>query len=317
MKYGRIKGINKDISKVVLGTMVIRPDAKGCTNFAFDLLDAALESGINTLDTARVYGSEGTIGEWIKARNNREKVIILTKGAHPGPQENRVTPSDIQEDIENSLKDLQTDYIDIYMLHRDDPEIPVASIMDTLNQYVKSGTIKAIGGSNWTYQRLAEANSYAKEKGLTPFTASSPNFGLAVQVNSPWGTDCVSISGPDNEPARQWYKDNNMPVFAYSSIARGFFSGKVATPADIDKVDDACKRAYCHPINFKILDKAYALAKKKGVTVAEIAIAFCFASSLDVFPLIGAASKDEILSIVKALDIVITPEEAAELISVQ
>ena len=280
-------------------------------------MDKAVENGINTFDTAKVYGSEPNIGRWMKERENRNDVIILTKGAHHDANGSRVVPDKLSEDIENSLNQLETDYIDIFMLHRDDHAVPVSDIIDTLNKYIKSGKIKAIGGSNWTHERLAEANAYAADKGLTPFTASSPNYGLGVQVNNPWGEGCVSIGGPDDEPVRKWYIENNMPVYAYSCIARGLFSGRITSASytpETDLLDDACKRAYCYPINFKRLDKAYSLAEKKGVTVAEIALAYCFAGDLDVFAILGASCHEEITSAVKALDITITPDEAAELI---
>ena len=318
MKYGKVRGVDKDISRIVFGTMVVYPDANGSLDKAFDLLDAAVANGITAMDTAKVYGNEPYIGKWVKERGNREKIVILTKGAHPDNDGSRVVPKKLSEDIENSLKQLQTDYIDLYMLHRDDVNVPVSDVIDTLNRYIKSGVIKAIGGSNWTHERLAEANAYALENGLIPFTASSPNYSLGVQVEDPWGGGCVSISGPDDEDARKWYIDNNIPVFAYSSICKGLFSGRITsenyTP-DTDALDNVCKHAYCYPINFKRLDKAYALAEKKGVTVAEIALAYCFAGKLDVFALLGTASNDEIKSAVKALSIEITPEEAFELIS--
>jgi len=318
MKYGKVKGVDKNVSRIVLGTMIIHPTEDGSLSKAFDLLDTAVENGITTFDTAKVYGSEPNIGKWIKERGNREKIVILTKGAHHDSDGSRVVPEKLSQDIENSLKQLQTEYIDIYMLHRDDLNVPVSDIIETLNKYIASGAIKAIGGSNWTHQRMAEANAYALEKGLTPFTASSPNYGLGVQVDNPWGEGCISIGGPDDDEARKWYIDNDMPVFAYSSLARGLFSGKITSAEydpDTDLLDAACKRAYCYPVNFKRLDKAYALAEKKGVSVAEIAVAYCFAGKLDVFALLGAASREEIKSAVKALDVVITPEEAAELIS--
>ncbi|MCL2820567.1 MAG: aldo/keto reductase [Oscillospiraceae bacterium] len=317
MKYGRIAGIDKEISRIIFGTMIIHPDENGSYDRVFSLLDSAMENGITTFDTAKVYGSEPNIGKWMKERDNRSDVVIITKGAHPDENGSRVPAAKLAEDIENSLRQLQTDYIDIYMLHRDDLTVPVSDIMDTLNRYVGSGAIKAIGGSNWTVERFTEANNYALEKGLTPFTASSPNYGLAVQVENPWGDGCISISGPENDVVRKWYVENNMPVFAYSSIARGFFSGRVTSSdysPDTDKLDDVCKYAYCHPVNFKRLDKAYTLAEKKGVTVAEIAIAYCFAGELDVYALLGAESLLEINSAVKALDVEITPEEAAWLV---
>ncbi|MBM3210838.1 aldo/keto reductase, partial [Candidatus Poribacteria bacterium] len=169
MLYGSVKGVDKSVSRLVLGTMII--NARELEK-SFSLMDAAIELGCTTLDTAHVYGSEGAIGRWMEERKNRDKVIILTKGAHPNADRKRVTPFDITADMHDSLARLKTDYIDIYLLHRDDPDVPVGPIVECLNEHLRAGRIKAFGGSNWRHERIQEANDYAQSHGLVPFTAS-------------------------------------------------------------------------------------------------------------------------------------------------
>src|SRR5258708_26209575 len=196
MKYGTIPGIDKPISRLVQGTVAINPAG---LEAGFTLLDSVFELGCTTIDTAHVYGSdrEMAIGKWIAERKNRDKVVILAKGSHHNNVRNRVTPFDIAADLHDSLARFQTDYFDLYVLHRDDPAVPVGPIVEALNEWKRAGKIRAFGGANWSYDRIEEANEYAGEHGLTPFACSSPNFSLADQIQPPWG-GCVTISGPGN-----------------------------------------------------------------------------------------------------------------------
>lgn len=311
MKYGKVKGVEKPISRLVLGTMIINLNER---EKSFKLMDDVFELGCTTLDSAHVYGSETAIGEWMQERNNREKVVVLTKGAHHSADRKRVTPSDITSDLQDSLARLKTDYIDIYMLHRDDPDYPIGPIVEILNEHHNSGKIKSFGGSNWRHERINEANEYAEKHGLIPFAASSPNFGLAEQVLDPWGPGCVSISGPQEAKAREWYLANQLPIFAYSSLGRGFFSGRITREnfdSIKDSIDGACRHAYCHEVNFKRLDRVQILAKEKGVTVPQIATAYIMSQPLNVFALVGAASKEEYKANSDALNIELTSEELA------
>jgi aryl-alcohol dehydrogenase-like predicted oxidoreductase len=310
MKYGSVKGVDKPISRLVLGTMIIH---NGNLKENFDLLDATFELGCTTLDTANVYASEEPIGLWMQKRCNRDKVVILDKGAHPGNGP-RVNPKDITADLTKSLERFKSDYIDLYLLHRDDPDVPVGPIIEVLNEHLSAGRIHAFGGSNWKYERIKEANEYAETHGLVPFSASSPNYGLAEQVQDPWGPGCVSISGPSEVKAREWYLKTNMPIFAYSSLGRGFFSGRITREnfeAQKDKIDGACRHAYCHEVNFKRLDRVQILAKEKGVTVPQIAVAYIMNQPLNVFALVGAANRDEFKANVEACEIKLTQEELA------
>jgi aryl-alcohol dehydrogenase-like predicted oxidoreductase len=314
MEYQSVAGTTKPLSRLILGTMIISVQEK---ERSFALLDAVFELGCTAFDTAHGYAggnSERGIGQWMEERGNRERVVIVTKGCHHNADRRRVTPFDLTSDLYDSLARLRCDYVDIYLLHRDDPAVPVGPIVETLNEHLQAGRIRAFGGSNWTHQRITEANEYAERHGLVPFVASSPNYGLAEQVRDPWGGGCVTVSGPENRDARAWYQANQMPVMAYSSLARGFFSGRI-TPDNFDEMkstlDRACLTAYCHEPNFRRLERALILAQEKQVGVPQIVLAYMFASPLNVFPIIGAASGQEFRENLRAFDIKLTENECA------
>jgi aryl-alcohol dehydrogenase-like predicted oxidoreductase len=280
-------------------------------------MDAAVERGCTALDTAHVYGggdSERAIGRWMEARGNRDRMVIVGKGGHHNPDRKRITPYDMRADLEDSLARLRTEYIDIYLLHRDDPDVAVGPIVEAFNELKAMGKIRAFGGSNWRHERIREANEFAAAHGLTPFAASSPNFGLAEQVNDPWGPGCVTLSGPGQEEARAWYARTRLPVFAYSSLGRGFFSGRVTRKAfeeNPDIVDGACRNAYCHEVNFQRLDRAERLAAERGLSVPQVAMAFIMNQPLNVFALVGAQNGAELEQNIAACEVDLTPDEVA------
>ena len=316
MRTQTIDGVTKPVSRLILGTMVVSTERR---EYSFQLLDDAHELGYMTLDTAHVYAggnSERCIGEWMQERGNREDVVIIGKGSHPNADRKRVTPFDIAADLHDTLTRLRTDYVDLYMLHRDDTDVPVGRIVDALNEHVDAGRIRAFGGSNWTHERLREANEYARAHGLTPFAASSPNYSLADQINDPWGGESgsVTVSGPNNADARRWYADTQMPVCAWSSLARGFFSGRISR-ANRDKaadiLDGAALRAYCHDVNFARLDRVEILAIEKGLSVVQIALAYVLSSPMNIFAIVGAENRAELQSNTDAHDVTLTEAERA------
>jgi aryl-alcohol dehydrogenase-like predicted oxidoreductase len=295
MEYTTITGIKKPVSRLILGTLVI--SIKNSKQ-SFALLDNVFKYGCTSFDTAHGYGrgdSERGLGQWMDERGIRDKIVIISKGCHPHHGKPRVTPADLTSDLYDSLPRLKTDYIDLYLLHRDDVSVQVGPIMEILNEHLSAGRIHAFGASNWTHQRIAEANEYAEKHNLQPFAASSPNYGLAEQVEDPWGYGCMSISGPENREAREWYRKNQMPVLAYSSLARGLFSGRI-TRDNFEKMkstlDHACLKAYCHERNFKRLDRATQLAKKKNITIPQLALSYILNSPINVFPVIGATIEE-------------------------
>lgn len=314
MEYATISRLDKKISRFVMGTFGMFPDEN--IHKHFETLDAAFDLGINTIDTARAYDSEPTVGRWIKERGLRDQIVLLSKGAHPNQFRDRVTSYDIDADLYDSLAALETDYLDIYLLHRDNTELPVGPIVEKLNEHYAAGRIKCFGGSNWTHQRLEEANEYAYAHNLVPMDISSPNYSLAEQVKNPWAPGCVTISGPQNEDAKSWYTENQMPVFAYSSLARGLFSGRVTRELfekNPEEINNFCRTGYCYECNFVRLDRCAELAAEKNVTIPQIAMAFVIDSPLNVFPIIGAANRSEIESSLGALNVKLTPAEVAYL----
>lgn len=314
MQYATIVGVEKPVSRLVLGTMIIN---RGEREKSFALLDAAVAQGITALDCAHVYAggdSERCVGEWMAARGNRERTVIVTKGCHHNADRQRVTPWDIASDLHDSLARLKTPYVDVWLLHRDDMSVPVGPIVEALDGLRRQGKVRAYGGSNWTHARLTEANAYANAHGLAPFTASSPNFSLAEQVRDPWGPGCVSIGGPANAEARAWYSEASMPVLAYSSLARGLLSGRLSRAnwgeaAQI--LDHAAHTAYAHEVNLQRLDRLHELAARRGCSVAQLALAWVLQQPIQVHALVGAANTEEIAACVQALDLRLTPAELA------
>jgi aryl-alcohol dehydrogenase-like predicted oxidoreductase len=308
-RVGQIPSVAKPVSRIVLGTMILSTERK---QRGFDLLDAAYACGITTFDTAAVYAggdSERCLGAWMAERGLRDQVVVLDKGCHHNADRKRVTPFDLAADLHDALARLQTDYVDIYLLHRDDPAVPVGPIVEALNEHYLAGRIRAFGVSNWTHDRIQQALDYSAERGLVPFNISSPNYGLAEQVNDPWGPGCVSLSGPQNQAAREWYVRNQLAVFAYSSLARGLLSGRLSRSNYRELADDACQRAYCHEANFARLDRARELARKKGVTVAQLGLAFVLNSPMNTFALVGAQNREECEACIGALDIELSVSE--------
>ena len=308
MIYGTIDGIPRPVSRILLGTATI---PRGGDANAW--LNSIVATGVNALDTARVYGdSEETLGRWFDACGTRDQVVLVTKGCHPFLIMKRVTPRAIRHDLKQSLKALRTDYIDLYLLHRDDPAVPVDDIVETLNELKAAGSICAFGGSNWSHERIEAANEYAYKRGLTPFAASSPNFCLADPVGDPWGGSSLTIAGHDGTDARDWYRRTRTPVLAWSPLARGLFSGRMKS-TDADRVDqyldEYARRGYAVPDNFERLRRCEQLAAEKGVTVSQIALAWTFHQGLNLFAIVSTSSDRRMRENIAALELPLTDEE--------
>lgn len=298
MRYGRVEGVDKPISRIVMGTMIFQPNALPLT---CALLDHFVELGGNCLDTAYVYRTEATVGRWLKLRGNREEMVLIGKGAHT-PE---CYPEALTRQLYETLDRLQTDYLDIYFMHRDNPEVPVGEFVECLNEHWRAGRIRAFGGSNWTIERIQAANEYAAAHGLRGFTASSPNLALAVW-NEPMWEGCVAASDP---VSRAWYARHQMPIFAWSSQASGFFTGRYKredahNPALADIV-----RVWFNEDNWRRFERAQELARRKGVTATQIALAYVLCQPMPTFALIGPRTIEETRTSVQALEVQLTPEE--------
>ncbi len=300
MRYGQVPGIPQPVSRLVMGTMVL---ARGDLAYAVALLDHWVEMGGNCLDTAYVYNTEAIVGQWLRLRGNRKDIVLITKGAHTP----NCTPEGLTRELRESLERFQTDYTDLYFLHRDNPAVPVGEFVEVLNEHKQAGRIRAFGGSNWTIERIEAANEYATAHGLVGFAASSPNFALAVW-NEPMWAGCVAAVDP---VSRDWYRRTQMPLFAWSSQASGFFTGRYK--AD-DRDNPACAnivRTWFNETNFRRLERAKQLAASKGVTSTQVALAYVLRQPLNIFALIGPQTPAEADTSAQALDVELTPEELA------
>ena len=313
MEYGKIAGVEKPISRLVQGTI---PLSEADQSGSFALLDAVYALGCRTFDTAYSYGAgekERVLSAWLADRGVRDEVVILGKGAHPEGGRARVTPEDITNDLNESLRRLHTEQIEIYVLHRDNPDLPVGPIVEVLNEHHRAGKIGVFGGSNWTHERVCEANEYAAANNLVPFGVSSPNFSLAEQVQPPWA-GCITVSGPVGEAARAWYREQGIPLFTWSSLAGGFFSGRFSR-TNLDQfsthLDEVCIKAYCYEQNFQRLDRARELATERGLTIPQIAMAYVLAQPDNIYPLVGCTTGEEFRQNAAALDLKLTEGELA------
>lgn len=310
-EYGEIEGVGKKISRIFLGT-AISPFLDG--KEADDLLNQMYALGINAFDSARGYGlSERVLGHWIKHRKNRENVVILTKCGNADPTGTvHIDRAVMINELKQSLSELGTDYVDILLLHRDDANTPIAEYLETFNDFVREGIITSFGVSNWTVERIQEANAYAAEHGLCPFSISSPNFGLAEQVNDPWGGNCVTISGQGNKEVRDWYSRTNMPVLAYSALGRGFFSGRFeAGDYETAKsvLDAYAQKGYLYPVNMERLERCQILAEKRSCSVAQVAMSYIFSHSMNVFAVVSTTSPDRMKLNIEAAKLRLSEKE--------
>jgi aryl-alcohol dehydrogenase-like predicted oxidoreductase len=313
MYYGEITGVKLPVARVVQGTTIIGSDLDEAQSFA--LLDEVHELGCNTIDTAHVYSggnSERILGRWMKARGLREKIVVITKGGAHSEDRRRVTPFDIAADLYDSLARLKTEYIDLYLLHRDDPDTAVEPIIDTLNEHVRAGRIHAFGASNWSYERIEAANLYARKNGLEPFAASSPQFSLAESRDEPWPL-CLSISGSAGVSARRWYAQTQMPLLVWSPLASGFFTGRFRRDNlhlfGEREWDEVAIRTYASEANFQRFDRASILAAEKGLTAAQIALAYVMNQPMNLFAVVGPHSAQKFKANVGASEVKLTREE--------
>jgi aryl-alcohol dehydrogenase-like predicted oxidoreductase len=297
MKYGRLEGIDKPISRLVMGV-----DNQHTLPHPAVMFDDFFERGGNAFDSAWNYGGgrcETVLGQWIKLRGVRDQVVIITKGAHTP----LCRPEHLSRQLIESLERQQIDASDIYIMHRDNLDVPVGEFVDVLNEHYRAGRMKAFGGSNWTLARIDEANAYAKKKGLKGMSLVSNQLSLARPIEPVW-RGCLTAGDPDS---RAWFTRTQTPLFCWSSQARGFFLEGHAHP---DKRDDKeMVRVWYSPDNFQRLERAKELAKKKRVRPINIALAYVLNQPFPTFALIGPRKLEETRTSLPALSVELTEQE--------
>lgn len=309
MRYARIATLDKQISRLVQGTLGI---AQQEPREVESLLDAVFERGCTAIDTASVYGAgaaERLLGNWLKRRGIRDRVVIIDKGCHPRGAVARMTPESLQADLQASLSRLGVREIDLFLLHRDDPSVPVGEIVDALDEQRRRGNILAFGASNWTHERIGAANTHAAQRGYTGFVVSSPGFSLA-QAESSW-PGCVTLSLPQHQAAVDWYRERRLPLLCWSPLASGFLADRIPLlPSDGESWQTRTARDfYVSNINIERLARTRELATRRGVTSSQIALAYVFAQPLDAFAVVGCQTAEEYEECAAALSVALSPTE--------
>jgi len=311
-----IPGVAKRLSRFGLGTSHCKLADR---DTYFRLFDSYVEHGGTVFDTARLYAggeSEQVLGAWIRERGVREQVVVVTKGAHGtgwGLDADEFDAA-VEGEFAASLDAIETDYVDLYILHRDSPAVPVEQILRKLNALLDRGAVRAFGVSNIQYDRVQEAFDCAARLGLLPYAVISNNVALAVSAEPFW-EGLVSV-GPTGE---QWHARTGVPLLAWSSQARGFFTGRYGPKlreelagGRLDTFTQRMAVCYCTDENFERLRRATELGKRKGgCSATEVAFAWVLHQPSPVLPLVGARTPDEVASCARAASLELTQDEVA------
>jgi len=301
MKYKVIRNTEIKASSIILGTNYFGTTIS--KEMSFEMMDYYLECGGNVFDTARVYAkwlpngdgaSERTIGEYMNTRKSRNSIVISTKAAFPDGNISRLSQKEIERDVDESLMTLKTDYIDILWLHRDDTNVGVEEIMDSLNNLVQKGKILSFGASNWTSSRIANANEYALKHGKKAFVASQIQWSLA-KSNELEDKTLVQM----NEAEYEFYRRTKMPVFAFSPQAKGFFE-----KFDKNALSDKAKARYLNNDNIETYKRLKEISIETGHSISALVVSYiALNEDFDAFPILGCSNINQLKDSLAAIKI--------------
>lgn len=277
---------------------------------SFAVLDAYTAAGGNFVDTADTYsswvpGNEGgesetIIGNWLAARGNRSEVLVATKvGAHP--QYKGLRPVTIKAGVEESLRRLRTDYIDLYYTHFDDTDVPVEEIITALDELVKAGKVRAIAASNISAERLADSIAFSESEGLARYVALQPHYNLVSRD---------TYEGALQDTALR----HGLSAVPYFALASGFLTGKYRPGTTVDSARAEGAGKYLESERgLKVLTALDRIAEARGAEVATIALAWLAAQPTVVAPLASARTTEQLPALLAAAGLELTAEELAEL----
>jgi aryl-alcohol dehydrogenase-like predicted oxidoreductase len=291
---------------------------------SFKLLDLYVEQGGNFIDTANVYAnwlpiekskSEKTIGQWLRERGCREQIILATKGAHPELDTMhvpRMSRADIEQDLNESLRNLQTDVIDLYWLHRDDPQRPVGEILESLSVQVKAGKIRWYGCSNWRTERIRAAQAYAAEKGLPAFVANQAMWSLALA--DPAGFRDKTMLAMDEEMKR-YHHQTGLAAIPYSSQGQGLFH-KMARGA-LAQMDPDARAMYEDEPNRDRFKRVEQMAMARGLSISQVVLGYLQSQPFPTIPIIGPRTVAQLQDSLTAAEVRLDPEQVRYLDSTE
>ena len=279
---------------------------------SFRLLDAFVASGFNLIDTADVYSrwkpgnsggeSETIIGAWLKARGTRKQVVIATKlGSDMGDGKRGLSRAYMLRAVEDSLRRLQTDYIDLYQSHRDDPDTPMTEVLETYQRLIEQGKVRAIGASNFTAARLAEALETSRKHGLPRYESLQPQYNLVERA---------AFEGELETLCRR----EQIGVINYYSLASGFLTGKYRSEADLaGRARGGGAGKYLNERGLRVLAALDEVAARHHATPAQIALAWLLARPAITAPIVSATSPEQWAELAIAPEIKLDSHSIAQL----
>ena len=278
---------------------------------SFRLLDRLAEAGLTFLDTADVYSrwvpgheggeSEAIIGRWMKARGNRDRIIVATKvGMDMGGGKVGLEPGYITQAVEDSLRRLQTDRIDLYQSHKDDPDTPQAETLAAFGKLIEAGKVRAIGASNFSALRLQEAIDLSSAGDLPRYESLQPEYNLYERAGYEDALEAVCAK-------------NGIGVITFFSLAAGFLTGKYRSEADFGKSPRGARSIpkYLNERGLRILAGLDEVAASHGAEPAAVALAWLMAKPTVTAPIASATSVDQIETLLAATKLSLSAEDVA------
>ena len=278
---------------------------------SFELLDAFVDAGFNLIDTADVYSawvpgnrggeSETIIGKWLQRSGKRDKMVISTKVAkwveHPG-----LSPMNIAQAVDGSLQRLQTDHIDLYLAHEDDASVPMEETLGAFGRLIEAGKVRAIGASNFTADRFADALNVSTQHHLPRYEVLQPEYNLVSRADYE----------RDFEPL---IRRENIGVISYYALASGFLSGKYRSAADLTKSSSrgGAVKKYLNPHGLQVLAALDAVAAEQGATTTQVALAWLIARPGLTAPIASATSVQQLNELFGAAKLQLTANQIAAL----
>jgi len=297
-----------EIAPLALGGNVFGWTADEPTSFK--LLDAFVDEGFSLIDTADVYSywvpghkggeSETIVGNWLKKSGKRSQAIIATKVGMEMPGVGKgLSAAYIKSAVEASLRRLQTDYIDLYQAHKDDPDTPLEETLQAFTDLLQQGKVRAIGASNYSGKRLAEALAVSQQKGLASYQTIQPEYNLYDR----FGYES------DLEPVCHQHQ---LGVICYFALASGFLSGKYRSEADLSKSQRGqMVKKYLNPRGLRILDALDQLAKHHNATPTQVALAWLIARPSIAAPIASATNLQQLDDLTRATSLALDSSSIA------
>ncbi|MBN1371946.1 MAG: aldo/keto reductase [Anaerolineaceae bacterium] len=287
------------------------------------LLDAYLDAGGNFIDTARVYNNwipgeknraEKLIGAWMQARGNRHQIVLASKGGHPNLEAmlvGRLSRDEILGDLEGSLRDLQTDVIDLYWVHRDDQSRPVADILSTLEEAVQAGKIRYYAASNWGAERMQEAQDYAQSTGLRGFVATQVLWNAAVMERAKVPDTTIELMTP---ALYEFHRKSVLAAIPYSSQANGLFT-RMAN-GTLDGMNPGQRQGYPEEANRRRFAVMQRIMAEQGLSVTQVGLGYLLSQPFPVTPIVGCRNLTQLMDSLTAADVRLSPEQVEEIAAI-